>query len=89
MTALRKLDLIDMTQKITPDSAASINTRFDGVETTEMLSRLFDAPPYDDLAIVSSFGTESAVLLHMVSQIDKSVPLIFVNTQKIFGETLA
>lgn len=85
----RKLDLIDITPKFTPDSAAAINARFDGVETTEMLRRLFDEPPYDDLALVSSFGAESAVLLHMVSQIDKSVPLIFVNTQKIFGETLA
>jgi phosphoadenosine phosphosulfate reductase len=86
---LRKLDLIDITPKFTPDSAAAINARFDGVETTEMLRRLFDEPPYDDLALVSSFGAESAVLLHMVSQIDKSVPLIFINTQKIFGETLA
>ena len=86
---LRKLDLIDITPKFTPDSATAINARFDGVETTEMLRRLFDEPPYDDLALVSSFGAESAVLLHMVSQIDKSVPLIFVNTQKIFGETLA
>ena len=89
MTALRNLDLIDLTPKFTPDSAAAINARFDGVETTEMLHRLFDEPPWDDLALVSSFGAESAVLLHMVSQIDKSVPLIFVNTQKIFGETLA
>ena len=89
MTALRNLDLIDLTPKFTPDSAAAINARFDGVETTEMLRRLFDEPPFDDLALVSSFGAESAVLLHMVSQIDKSVPLIFVNTQKIFGETLA
>jgi phosphoadenosine phosphosulfate reductase len=89
MTALRKLDLIDIAPKFTPESAAAINARFDGVETSEMLRRLFNEPPYDDLALVSSFGAESAVLLHMVSQIDKSVPLIFVNTQKIFGETLA
>ncbi len=87
--ALRKLDLIDVTPKFTPALAAAINARFDGVETTEMLRRLFDEPPYDDLALVSSFGAESAALLHMVSQIDKSVPLIFINTQKIFGETLA
>jgi len=87
--ALRKLDLIDLAPKFTPESAAAIDARFEGVETTEMLRRLFDEPPYDDLALVSSFGAESAVLLHMVAQIDKSVPLIFINTQKIFGETLA
>jgi phosphoadenosine phosphosulfate reductase len=89
MTPVRKLDLIDTAPKFTPDSAAAINARFDGVETTEMLRRLFDEPPYNDIALVSSFGAESAVLLHMVAQIDKSVPLIYINTQKIFGETLA
>ncbi len=86
---LRKLDLIDISPRFTPDSAAEINARFAGVETTEVLRCLFGDPPYDEIALVSSFGAESAVLLHMVSQIDKSVPLIFVNTQKIFGETLA
>ena len=41
------------------------------------------------IAVVSSFGAESAVLLHLVSQIDRDIPLIFTNTQKMFGETLA
>lgn len=86
---LRKLDLIDTAPRFTPEAAAAINARWDGVETHDMLRGLFDEPPFDDIALVSSFGTESAVLLHMVAQIDKSVPLIFINTQKIFGETLA
>jgi len=37
---------------------------------------------------VSSFGSESVVLLHLISQIDPSVPVIFLNTGKLFGETL-
>lgn len=40
------------------------------------------------LALVSSFGTESAVLLHQIAQIDPSLPVLFVNTRKLFGETL-
>ena len=39
-------------------------------------------------AIVSSFGTESAVLLHMVAAIDPKTPVLFLNTGKLFGETL-
>jgi len=39
-------------------------------------------------AIVSSFGSESAVLLHMVSTIDPTTPVLFLNTGKLFGETL-
>jgi len=41
------------------------------------------------IALVSSFGTESAVLLHMVAQIDPSLPIIFLDTGKLFPETLA
>jgi phosphoadenosine phosphosulfate reductase len=86
---LRKLDLIDTVPRFTAADAAEINMRWDGVETGEMLRGLFADPPFDHVALVSSFGAESAVLLHLVAQIDKSIPLIFVNTQKMFGETLA
>ena len=39
-------------------------------------------------AVVSSFGSESAVLLHMVAAIDPNTPVLFLNTGKLFGETL-
>jgi phosphoadenosine phosphosulfate reductase len=39
-------------------------------------------------AVVSSFGAESAVLLHMVATIDPATPILFLNTGKLFGETL-
>jgi phosphoadenosine phosphosulfate reductase len=39
-------------------------------------------------AVVSSFGAESAVLLHMVAQVDPATPILFLNTGKLFGETL-
>ena len=41
------------------------------------------------LAGVSSFGAESAVLLHMVAEVDKSTPVIFLDTGKLFWETLS
>ncbi|MCX7346266.1 MAG: phosphoadenylyl-sulfate reductase [Alphaproteobacteria bacterium] len=39
-------------------------------------------------AVVSSFGAESAVLLHMVAAVDPSTPVIFLDTGKHFWETL-
>jgi phosphoadenosine phosphosulfate reductase len=87
--AARKIDLIDTAPAFTLESAAALEAQFAGVETQSMLAQLLGSPPFEHLALVSSFGAESAVLLHMVAQIDKSVPLIFINTQKIFGETLA
>lgn len=40
------------------------------------------------IACVSSFGAESAVLLHLMASVDPAVPVIFLNTGKLFGETL-
>lgn len=42
-----------------------------------------------DIVLATSMGVDSAVLLHMVSRIDKSVPVIFLDTGKHFRETLA
>jgi len=39
-------------------------------------------------AMVSSFGSESAVLLHLVAQIDPHTPILFLDTGRLFGETL-
>jgi phosphoadenosine phosphosulfate reductase len=41
-----------------------------------------------ETAVVSSFGSESAVLLHLVAEIDPTTPVLFINTGKLFGETL-
>ncbi|VTZ50937.1 Phosphoadenosine phosphosulfate reductase [Methylocella tundrae] len=41
------------------------------------------------IALVSSFGADSAVLLHMVAQIDKALPVLFLDTGVLFPETLA
>lgn len=40
------------------------------------------------IALTSSFGAEAAVLLHMVATIDPATPVIFLETGKLFGETL-
>ena len=40
------------------------------------------------IALVSSFGAESAVLLHLAAQVDPSVPVLFLDTGMLFGQTL-
>ena len=40
------------------------------------------------IALVSSFGAESAVLLHLVAEIDPSIPVLFLDTGMLFGQTL-
>jgi phosphoadenosine phosphosulfate reductase len=40
------------------------------------------------LAMVSSFGADSVVLLHLAAQIDKDIPVLFIDTEMLFDETL-
>ena len=42
----------------------------------------------DKLALVSSFGAESAVLLHLASQLKPDIPVLFLDTGMLFGQTL-
>ena len=42
----------------------------------------------DKLALVSSFGAESAVLLHMAAQVKRDIPVLFLDTGMLFGQTL-
>ena len=42
----------------------------------------------DELALVSSFGAESAVLLHMASEVNRDIPVLFLDTGMLFGQTL-
>lgn len=66
----------------------SLFESYAGLEGRELL-----APILRDFAgraaVVSSFGAESAVLLHMVSEVDKATPIIFLDTGKHFWETLS
>ncbi len=42
----------------------------------------------DKLALVSSFGAESAVLLHLAAGIDRNIPVLFLDTGMLFAQTL-
>ncbi|MGK6319585.1 phosphoadenylyl-sulfate reductase [Sphingomonas sp. DT-204] len=87
--AARKLDRIDLTPRWTAADAVRLNNMFRGTDTPAMLRTLLSEHMLGEVALVSSFGTESAVLLHLVASIDPSVPVLFLDTGKHFPETLA
>jgi len=61
----------------------------DSVSAGEVLAEMITERFHGKIALVSSFGTESAILLHMISEIDRSTPVVFLETGKLFPETLA
>jgi phosphoadenosine phosphosulfate reductase len=70
-----------------PDLADQLNARLREASPQEILRAAFDLYG-DKLAMVSSFGAESAVLLHMAAQINKAIPVLFLDTGMLFGQTL-
>lgn len=61
---------------------------YQGLGAQDLLEVMIRSEFPGKIAVVSSFGAESAVLLHMVAEIDPTTPVIFLNTGKLFGETL-
>jgi phosphoadenosine phosphosulfate reductase len=66
----------------------SLNGMFDEMDGIAVLRQAVTELLPGDLAIVSSFGADSSVLLHMVSEVDKTLPVYFLETGKHFPETL-
>ena len=60
-----------------------------GAGGREILRHAVTGPLRRRIAVVSSFGAESALLLSVIAEIDPSVPVIFLETGKHFPETLA
>ena len=86
--ASRAVDTINTGPSFTQADADALNARFAGIDVGPMLRQLFAEGMLGRVAVVSSFGTESAVLLHLVAQADPATPVIFVDTLKMFQETL-
>lgn len=68
--------------------AASLEARFGRLEPEDVISVAATRFGAGEIAAVSSFGADSAVLLHMIAQIDRTLPIVFLDTGKHFGETI-
>ena len=67
---------------------AALNALYESMTPQKVLRHAITEAFVERICIVSSFGAESVILLHMIAQIDPSVPVICLNTGKLFGETL-
>ncbi|MGQ5702765.1 phosphoadenylyl-sulfate reductase [Sandaracinobacteroides sp. A072] len=69
--------------------APRLAARHAGQPTERLLADILTDRSFGRIAIVSSFGAESAVLLHLVAQVRRDIPVLFVETGWLFPETLA
>ncbi|MCC8960129.1 phosphoadenylyl-sulfate reductase [Bradyrhizobium sp. Pear77] len=55
----------------------------------EVIAAALQTVGREKLALVSSFGTESAALLRVMADVDPAIPVVFLDTGWLFEETLA
>lgn len=67
--------------------ATRLRLQAGGLEGGELVARAL--PLAGRVAVATSFGSESAVLLALVAEVDPATPVLFVDTGKHFPETLA
>lgn len=68
--------------------AAKFRGKYGHLSGGALLEALVSNELKGQLMLSSSFGAESAVLLDLVSQVDPTIPVIFLDTRRLFGETL-
>ena len=71
------------------ERVAELNARYRHHGATAVLERAMSDPQVGRIALVSSFGAESVVLLHLVSVIDRTIPVLVIDTEMLFAETIA
>lgn len=89
MLETRIIDRIDTRARFSEVDVAALNRAFEGADIADLLRAVLHERVAGDVAVVSSFGAESAVLLHQVAAVDPATPVLFLETGKHFAETLA
>jgi phosphoadenosine phosphosulfate reductase len=69
--------------------AAELDRVLRDASPAEVIATALATVGRDHLALVSSFGTESAALLKVMADVDPAIPVIFLDTGWLFEETLA
>ncbi|MGR3493030.1 MAG: phosphoadenylyl-sulfate reductase [Shimia sp.] len=73
---------------ILQDQARALDEAYQEASPHAMLRAALTRPGFGRTAIVSSFGADSVVLLHMAAALRPDVPVIFLDTEMLFPETL-
>lgn len=77
-----------MAQIPLPHESSALNDAYGHLSAETVLQLAITELFAQEIALVSSFGAKSAVLLHMASRLDPAIPVVFIDTGRLFPETL-
>jgi phosphoadenosine phosphosulfate reductase len=69
--------------------ARDLSERFGTMPARDLVALAAEVLFPGRLALMTSFGAESAVLLDLVATVDRALPVLFADTQRLFPATLA
>ena len=69
-------------------SAQDLDRELRNASPREVIAKALQRVGREHLALVSSFGSESAALLKVMAEVDPAIPVIFLDTGWLFEETL-
>ena len=84
---LAKLKPLEVEEEVAIEAAA-LDARLGHLPPARIVEKAAVELFPGEIAAVSSFGADSAVLLHMIAAVDRHLPVAFLDTGKHFGETL-
>jgi phosphoadenosine phosphosulfate reductase len=87
MNALARETVVEPAAALPP--AEALNRALRAASPAEIIETALKSVGRERLALVSSFGTESAALLKVMADVDPAIPVIFLDTGWLFEETLA
>ncbi len=68
--------------------AARLRGEYGHLDGKALLEALIHSELGGKIMMTSSFGAEAVVLLDLVASVDPTIPVIFLDTRRLFGETL-
>ncbi len=88
LAKLKPLELTETAEEAAAREAAALEARYGQLAPQDIIA--LSIGRFGDLGLgaVSSFGSDSAVLLHMIARVDPALEVIFLDTGKHFEETL-
>lgn len=89
MNVQRSIDRIETSARFHATDAARLNAHHADMDAAALLQHMVQHNSVGRVSVVSSFGAESAVLLHLIAQANPGMPVLFLDTHKHFPETLA
>src|SRR6267142_959843 len=88
MSALADRESSELTARDLP-RAEELDRALRDASPAEVIAAALHTVGREHLAVVSSFGTESAALLKVMADVDPAIPVVFLDTGWLFEETLA